>query len=415
MSADGSMRRLKVLLSAYACEPGMTSEPGVGWNWALQMARYHDVWVLTRQTNREVIEKELSKMQVEGLHFVYYDLPYWLRFWKKKERGLYLYYSLWQLGTLFVALRLYREIRFDLAHYITMGSVMVPTFFSFLRTRIILGPIGGGGRVPLKFLREFSLKGKINEIIRHIVQFLYRFNPLLLLIFRKADKILLRDKETLEMVPEKLRKKCFFFCETGVPAQLLHYHTDKKHKNGLTIVTVGRFLHWKISVLTLKILQRFKEKYGKPFRVFIVGDGNEKKNLIHYCQKNNIKENIIFTGQVQREKVFEILSESDIYISTSFKEGGSWALFEAITMELPVISLKAGGSDLLICDGCGIKINIKNPAKVIEDFSDALVKLAENPSIRLEMAKKAKSHLLKYYTWEELGRRMNRIYEEVVS
>jgi hypothetical protein len=30
---------LRILLSVYACEPGKGSEPGVGWRWAVEMAR----------------------------------------------------------------------------------------------------------------------------------------------------------------------------------------------------------------------------------------------------------------------------------------------------------------------------------------------------------------------------------------
>ena len=45
-----SRRRLRVLLSAYACEPGKGSEAGNGWNWARELSRYEDVWVLTAQT-----------------------------------------------------------------------------------------------------------------------------------------------------------------------------------------------------------------------------------------------------------------------------------------------------------------------------------------------------------------------------
>jgi hypothetical protein len=38
---------MKILISAYSCEPGMGSEPGVGWNIAREVAKYHEVWVLT--------------------------------------------------------------------------------------------------------------------------------------------------------------------------------------------------------------------------------------------------------------------------------------------------------------------------------------------------------------------------------
>src|ERR1039458_2632356 len=88
---------LRVLLSAYACEPGRGSEPAVGWNWVPHIAKRHDVWVITRANNRSPIEKALGKPAPENVHWIYFDLPPWARFWKKRERGLHLYYWLWQL------------------------------------------------------------------------------------------------------------------------------------------------------------------------------------------------------------------------------------------------------------------------------------------------------------------------------
>ena len=37
---------MRVLLSAYACTPGFGSEQGVGWHRTLQLARFHEVWVV---------------------------------------------------------------------------------------------------------------------------------------------------------------------------------------------------------------------------------------------------------------------------------------------------------------------------------------------------------------------------------
>src|ERR1700683_2444848 len=88
--------RLRVLLSAYACEPGRGSEPGVGWNWIRELAKFDEVWVMTRSNNREPIERALTAEPIDGAQFVYYDLPRWLRFWKKRQRGIRLYYYLWQ-------------------------------------------------------------------------------------------------------------------------------------------------------------------------------------------------------------------------------------------------------------------------------------------------------------------------------
>ena len=46
----------KIFVSAYACEPGLGSEIGVGWHWVLEMSRYFELWVLTRESNRPTIE-----------------------------------------------------------------------------------------------------------------------------------------------------------------------------------------------------------------------------------------------------------------------------------------------------------------------------------------------------------------------
>jgi hypothetical protein len=62
---DGASRQaygeaMRVLLSAYACEPNRGSEPEVGWQRALHMVAHADeVWVLTRANNQAVIEADL--------------------------------------------------------------------------------------------------------------------------------------------------------------------------------------------------------------------------------------------------------------------------------------------------------------------------------------------------------------------
>ena len=72
---------MKILLSAYACEPNLGSEPGVGWNWAIELTRLgNEVWVLTRESNRARVEGASGDYkQLEKLNFLYYDLPVWAR------------------------------------------------------------------------------------------------------------------------------------------------------------------------------------------------------------------------------------------------------------------------------------------------------------------------------------------------
>ena len=70
----------RILLSAYACEPGKGSEPAVGWMWATELAAAgHEVWVLTREANRSSIEAVIPPLNADRLHFHYCDLPHWAR------------------------------------------------------------------------------------------------------------------------------------------------------------------------------------------------------------------------------------------------------------------------------------------------------------------------------------------------
>ena len=81
--AQHDILRPRVLLSAYACEPVKGSEPGVGWNWVRQLSQFAEVWVLTRANNRNSIEAAIAEHPLPHVHFVYYDLPRWMSFWKR--------------------------------------------------------------------------------------------------------------------------------------------------------------------------------------------------------------------------------------------------------------------------------------------------------------------------------------------
>ena len=80
-------KKLKVLLSAYACETNKGSEPEIGWKWATTLSNLgHEVYVITRSNNKEHIELYLSKNEYKKLFFIYFDYPNWfLKIFKGKN------------------------------------------------------------------------------------------------------------------------------------------------------------------------------------------------------------------------------------------------------------------------------------------------------------------------------------------
>ena len=64
----------KVLINAYSVSPGRGSEPGMGWNWVVNLARYCELHIITEGEWRDKIEAELPLLpHGDNMHF-YYNL-----------------------------------------------------------------------------------------------------------------------------------------------------------------------------------------------------------------------------------------------------------------------------------------------------------------------------------------------------
>ena len=56
------MKKLKILISCYACSPYRGSEPGMGWGFVKGISQFHEVHVITEQEKwEEEINKYLKK------------------------------------------------------------------------------------------------------------------------------------------------------------------------------------------------------------------------------------------------------------------------------------------------------------------------------------------------------------------
>ena len=167
MTGSLEHKRLRVLMSAYSCEPGGGSEDGVGWMWASLAARDHDVWVLTRENNGPAIEAALAADPELSLHPVYVDLPPWARFWKKGLRGHRTYYMLWQALARRRAEALVDAQDFDVVHHITWASDSMPaSVVGVGGLPSVWGPVGGSQAMPRSLYRWLSPKDKASELGR---------------------------------------------------------------------------------------------------------------------------------------------------------------------------------------------------------------------------------------------------------
>lgn len=99
----------------------------------------------------------------------------------------------------------------------------------------------------------------------------------------------------------------------------------------------------------------------------IVGKGPEKKQIEEMVKNYHLAENIKLVGEVPRETVMEYLKMADMYLFPSLREGGSWALMEAMAAELPVVCFDWTGTGVITDDLCANRIK---PTSMKQDGSD---------------------------------------------
>lgn len=407
--------RAKALMIAYACRPGEGSERQVGWHWSKLIQTHHDVTVLTRESHRPYIENWIAEAREEGPfpEFIYYDLPAWLSWYKKGERGLYLYYALWTLLATLRCRRMNRDGRWQITHFLTFGTMLWPQFGFLMNTPYVLGPVGGGERIPVSLRQAFSSTGQVKILARRLVQKLMPLNPVFLANLSRASQIFARTGETLDMIPRRYHHKTSLLLETAIGPEMLPVRPPTRSNEVVQIVSVGRLITSKFNPLFLEALAAFKSIWQRPFRVTVIGDGPERARLEALRDRLGLEE-VEFVGKKSSEEVYEALRGADIYFSTTMKEGGTWAFFEAIANHLPIVCLKVNGPDMIVGDNCGIKVLLDGHANTRDGLARGLVDLAESPSLRADLAGKALGHVEAAFTWERVSETIDTCYKDLL-
>jgi glycosyltransferase involved in cell wall biosynthesis len=406
------MRRLKVLISAYSCEPGKGSESGIGWNIVRQMAVYHDIWVITRTQNKRLIEPEISKNPVAGLNFVYHDFPGVPSFWDGENILAQLHYPIWQLSLLHAAKKLHSRINFDIAHHVTWGRYWTPSLVSLLGIPFIWGPIGGGESTPESFLHELKAKGRLLEFLRNTARILGEADPFVRATAMHCSTAFATTPETAARLNKLHVRKIILKGHAALSReQVLKLASMPNPPHGpVNFISMGRLLHWKGFHLALKAFALAGIE-GSLYR--IVGDGREKPGLEALARKLGIEKQVVFTGHVPRSEALDMLKSSHVLLHPSYHDSGGWVCIEAMAAKRPVVCLDLGGPATLTDANNGIKIPAGNPDQTVKEIADAIRKFADNPQLAALMGKLASESVLDHFLWEHIAAAMAEVYKEV--
>jgi glycosyltransferase involved in cell wall biosynthesis len=375
------------------------------------MGRHHEVWVITRANNRTPIEKSLAKEPLPTVHWVYFDLPRWGRFWKKGERGVHLYYYLWQIGAYFVARKLHRSVGLDLVHHVTFGNYWMPSFLELLPIPFIWGPVGGGESAPRGFWRSFSLRGKAYEFLRDLVRSLAQLDPFARLTAGRAAVGIATTEESAAMLRRLACRKVIVLSSVGLSrdeiVRLGGFAVRRSHP--LRLISIGNLLHWKGFELSLRGFARFQSCFPAA-EYWIIGDGPERKRLRELAQRLGVAGSVTFWGVIPRWQVLEKLAECDVLVHPSLHDSGGWVCLEAMAAGRPVICLDLGGPALQVTKDTGIKVPAISPEQAVSDLAAAMTELAKDPDLRVRLGVAARQRVREHFDWDQKGVFMANMY-----
>jgi glycosyltransferase involved in cell wall biosynthesis len=441
------MKRLRVLTCAYAClledgVPVVGGEAVLGWNLVRQLGRFHQVWVLTSASNRPGLEAELQRQPEPNITVVYVRLARWLRPFLAFLGGIQFYAYLWQIRAYFVARKLHAQVKFDAFHHLTYANDWMASYIGALLPVLYLrGPGGGAHRTPKAFLAEYSLSARIWERFRSFGQWIFRHDPIFLLGQRRARVILLCNREAADAVPRGLKSKVQLFPVNGISMEDLKIFRggpvsevrsprsvddldflpgveprtpDSGPRTSFHVLSAGKLLSLKGYTLAIRGFAPFAKRH-EDARLTIVGDGPERARLENLVRDLGLENQVLLAKWVPRQDLLARMQRCDVFLFPSLRDGGGAVVVEAMAASKPVICLDLAGPGFHVTQECGIKIPPHSPDEAIGLIVEALERLYGDPELCAKLGQAARARAEQAYTWDLLGERLLKIYEEVLG
>lgn len=151
---------------------------------------------------------------------------------------------------------------------------------------------------------------------------------------------------------------------------------------------------------------------NKNIHIILIGDGQEKENLLRYAKDNSVS-NVSFIGRISKDAIPDALSHMDaLYIGwqkqSLYRFGiGANKIFDYMMAEKPIIHSVTAGNDPVADAACGISIEAENKNAIAK----AILELAEKtPQERALMAKNGKAYVLANHDYKILAKNFLNVF-----
>lgn len=404
---------MKILISAYSFETGRGSEGENGWHTVNELAKKHEVRVVTRANLRAIHLSSFAKTpKPEGLNIEYFDLPWIFRFFKKGKRGFLIYYYLWQIGVGFRARGMLRKEPADILHHLNGGMDWMPAGLAFCSSPFIWGPVGSENTHPI-ILRYQPLQSRIKATVRVAVRWgLRTFDPLTRITGARANVILTHTPDTM---PKRYADRLKTFRQTGIAnlTSLAQPKTDFIRKSKLKIIYAGELKDWKGAQMALDASLAYFET-DCAAELVIIGEGPLRNKMEKVTRAHQNGNQVSFLGKVPMLQLIEELHEADVFLYPSFHHGLAVVVLQAMLTGLPIICIEGDAIGRTVGQEAGITVPLTDVKTPSASLSEAISKLAQDEPYRQVLAAEAQSIALEFYSYKALARQLEDVYEDVL-
>lgn len=188
-------------------------------------------------------------------------------------------------------------------------------------------------------------------------------------------------------------------------------------KSMLIVLAVGRLVYKKGMHVLIGAIPSVLKKY-KNVHFIIVGDGDQRGELISLSKKLKIQDYLTMPGTIQRDELLSYYNLCDIYISTSVrdKEGNlddqSIALVEAMACIKPTIATDLGGNRLVVKEGVN---GYLFPMGKSKNLAEKISLLAKNTKLRARMSKEGYRLAKKEFSILGVGKSYTKLFKGILD
>ena len=225
---------------------------------------------------------------------------------------------------------------------------------------------------------------------------------------KTITELVVPTKKTYELFKKKYKvDRNIYIVPTGIDVERFYLEnnqdidlTKKREELGLkkddfVILFVGRIGTEKNIDLLLTSMKSLIS-VSKKIKLLIIGDGPDLEHYQKYVTKNNLNNNVIFTGKVPWEEIVSYYLIADCFATASLTETQGLTVIEAMAASLPVVCINDESfNDVVINELNGLIFNNRR------EYKKAITKLYKDRDLLERLSNQARiaaeTHSSKYF------------------